>query len=132
MKNLLLLFVLFTLVFQSCNNDDDDEIGDAIVSPFAGTWSGTYAGDDSGTWSMEVSDSGDFIKGSSFSNNAQQSQVTISATFNADGSSTSESENGTIGTSQLTGSTLTGTWVNPNFTNASGVALNGTSTGSKE
>jgi len=132
MKNLIMFLAVFTLVFQSCNNDDDDQIDDAIVSPYAGTWSGTYAGDDSGTWTMLISDSGVFVSGSSYSNNAQESQTTISSTVNADGSTTSVSENGTIGTGQFDGNKITGTWVNPNFTNASGVALNGTSTGSKE
>ena len=131
MKKLIILLAIVTFTFQSCN-DDDDGLGDPVASPYAGTWSGTYSGDDSGTWTMTISESGDFIAGSSFSNNAQESQKTISSTINADGSSTSESENGTIGTSQFTGNTITGTWVNPNFTNANGDALNGTSTGSKE
>ena len=121
-----MFLAVFTLVLQSCNNDDDDQIEDAIVSPYAGTWSGTYAGDDSGTWTMEISDSGVFVQGSSFSFNAGQSFPTASATLNPDGSGTSVSSNGTLGTSQITGDTLTGTWYNPNNN------LRGTSTGSRE
>ena len=71
MKNLLILLTIFTLVFQSCDNDDDP-IEDVIVSPLAGNWSGTYDGDDSGTWTMEISDTGEWLKGTSFSNNSQQ------------------------------------------------------------
>ena len=93
-----------TLTFQSCSSDDDP-----IISPVAGTWSGTYDGDDSGTWTVEYSDSGDFVKGSSYSNNAQESFATVSATYTADGVGTSVSENGTVGTTQTIGTNITGT-----------------------
>ena len=125
MKKLLLILTVVTLTFQSCSSDDDDSDGPEI-SPFAGIWSGTYAGDDSGTWTMEWSDSGIFVKGSSFSNNAQESFATTSATINADGVGTSVSENGTLGTSQTTGNKVTGTWINPNFD------ISGTITGTRE
>ena len=125
MKKLLLLLTVFTLTFYSCDNDDDDL--DLLESPYAGTWSGTYTGDDTGTWIIEISKSGEFIKGSSYSHNARRTQGYKSVTINADGSSTSVAENGTIGTGQFTeDNTSTGTWHNPNNN------LRGISRGSKK
>ena len=131
MKNLLILLTIFTLVFQSCDNDDDP-IEDVIVSPLAGNWSGTYDGDDSGTWTMEISDTGEWLKGTSFSNNSQQFVKSISLTNNADGTSTGVSENGTISTNTTSGTSITGTWYNPNFIKANGEPISGTLEGSKD
>ena len=95
-------------------------------SPFAGTWSGTYSGDDTGTWIMVISDSGTFVSGSSYSNNAMETILTISATINVDGSVTSVTENGSTSESQITGDDLEGTWENT----AKGIS--GTLIGSRE
>lgn len=94
------------------------------ISQFAGTCSGTFDGDDTGTWTFEISDTGEFVSGSAYSNNGNQTVATISTTIAADGSGTSTSENGTIGVFQITGNTLTGTWVNGN--------IGGTWSGSRE
>lgn len=127
MKNLIILLTLFTLVFQSCNNDDDDPIAeDVIISPYAGMWKGTYDGDDSGTWWAEVSESGDPIRGGSYSNNAGLSQGNKSGSISADGLWLNVANNGTEGRSQIEGNKVTGTWYNPNNN------LSGTSEGSKE
>ncbi len=124
MKNLLLMLTVVTLTFYSCTNDDDDDI--PVISPYAGTWSGTYDGDDSGTWITVISDSGKLVKGSSYSNNAQQTFGQAAQTITADGVGKGTSSNGTWSDSQFTGNNVTGTWYNP--TNN----LRGTHTGIRE
>ena len=121
MKKLFLILTVITLTFYSCTNDDDD---DSMVSPFAGTWSGTFDGDDSGTWILVWSDDGKFVKGSSFSNNAQRTTGTAAQTITPDGIGKGTSSNGTWSTGQFVGNNVSGTWVNNSLT--------GTFTGSRE
>ena len=63
MKNLLLVLTLITLTFLSCSKNDDDT---PPTSLYAGSWSGTYSGDGSGTFTMNVTEastlSGSFVK----------------------------------------------------------------------
>ena len=122
MKKFLFFLTIITFTFYSCTSDDEDP----TISPFAGTWSGTYDGDDSGTWILVISDSGKLVKGSSFSNNAQATTGTAATTVAADGSVKSTSSNGTWSTSQIVGNSLTGTWYNPSN------KLRGTHEGSRE
>ncbi|WP_192349540.1 hypothetical protein [Algoriphagus sp. Y33] len=52
-----LLLILFTTMFFSCSDKEDDE---HYISEFQGTWSGEYTGDsDNGTWILEVHPSGE-------------------------------------------------------------------------
>ncbi len=98
------------------------------ISPFAGTWSGTYSGDDSGTWTNVVSVNSIVIESSFFSNNANATQQgNVGGMISAGGSWTDTLENGTIGVYQITGDTLNGTWTNPSQNN-----ISGTLTGSRE
>lgn len=99
---------------------------DMTPSPFAGTWSGTYAGDDTGTWIMVISNSGTFVSGSAYSNNVNETILTVSATINADGYVTSVNEIGGTSEGQITGDDLEGTWENT----ADGIS--GTLIGSRE
>ncbi len=99
------------------------------ISPFAGTWSGTYSGDDSGTWIYVVSVNSIVIEASFFSNNANQEiSGVLGGVIAADGSYTDTQENGTISISQFTGDTMTGTWTNPTVSST----FAGTTTGSRE
>ena len=99
------------------------------ISPFAGTWSGTYSGDDSGTWRFVVSINSIVTESSSFSNNANATQQgNVGGMIPASGSWTDTLENGTIGVNQITGETLNGTWTNPTVSPTFG----GTLTGSRE
>jgi hypothetical protein len=93
-------------------------------SQFAGTWSGTYDGDDDGTWIMVISAAAEFVSGSSYSNNANATFAQVAGTVEADGSTTSTSENGTQGVGQIIGENSTGTWVNG--------SISGTAIGSRE
>jgi hypothetical protein len=95
-------------------------------SPFAGTWSGTYEGGDTGTWTFEISEVGIFVSGSSYSNNAMDTQSITSLTINPDGSGTSVAENGTTTEFQMTGDDVEGTWEN------TAAGISGTLLGSKE
>ena len=69
---------------------------------------------------MVISNSGEFVSGSAFSNNANQTETTASATITADGAGTSLSENGTKTTTQINGDAITGTWTNPSQNNVRG------------
>ena len=98
-----------------------------VASPFAGTWNGTYEGDDTGTWVIVYSENGEFVSGSTYSNNLNQTIQTISGSVTADGVTNSVSANGSTATGQITGENIVGTWINPNQGN-----INGTYTGSRE
>jgi len=108
---LFLVLIAVTLIFQACSSDD---VNDPIteISQYAGTWSGTYNGDDNGTWTITFSADGLFVSGSGYSNVADVTFKTTSATVTADGGITSRAENGTVGTAQVNGDTVNGTWVN--------------------
>jgi len=98
-------------------------------SPFAGTWSGTYDGDDSGTWTFVVDVNSIVTESTAFSNNVNATQQgAVGGTIPASGSVTNTAPNGTQTTAQITGDTLTGTWVNPSVSDTFG----GTLTGSRE
>jgi len=98
-------------------------------SPFAGTWSGTYDGDDSGTWTFVVSVNSIITESTAFSNNVNATQQgAVGVTIPASGAVTGTAPNGTQTSAQITGDTLTGTWVNPAVSSDFG----GTLTGSRE
>jgi hypothetical protein len=99
------------------------------ISQFAGTWSGTYDGDDTGTWTFVVSVNSIVTESTAFSNNANATQQgEVGGTIPADGGVVGIAPNGTETTAQITGETLNGTWINPNVSNNFG----GTLTGSRE
>ena len=51
MKKLLLLTFIFTLFACSGGDDDNDN---TTNSEFQGEWSGTFSGDDNGTWTAGI------------------------------------------------------------------------------
>lgn len=127
MKNLFLFLTVMTFTFQSCSSDDDsndidNEPQTADNSQYAGTWSGTYDGDDTGTWSFVISEAGNFVSGRSHSNNGNVSNYS-NVTITASGQVYSLSGDGSTGVAQITGEYLTGTWEHSNL-NISG-AING-------
>lgn len=125
MKKLFLLLTVITFTFQSCSSSDD-----AVeeISPFAGTWVGTYDGDDTGRWVLVVSNSGIVTRSSTFSNNINAtSPGTTGHKIPDSGAVTTTQPNGSVSTIQITGDTLTGTWINPKQGN-----ISGTLSGSRE
>jgi len=62
MKKILILSTITLLAFAiiSCSKDDT-EVEEELVFEYLGVWSGTYSGDDEGTWELDVNDSGKFI-----------------------------------------------------------------------
>jgi hypothetical protein len=119
MKNLFLFLTVMTCTFQSCSSDDGviDELisEEPVISPFEGTWRGTWDGDDSGTWTMEISVNSVVIKSSFFSVNGNATyQGAIGDVISTNGSFVSSpSELGGISMGQFTGETVEGTWENP-------------------
>lgn len=103
------IFILLVTAFISCSNDDNT-IADV---PFAGEWSGTFAGGDSGTWSINVSSNGN-VTGEVFSNNLQgtlnvNGTVDLSGDFRATAGS---AENGATYTGTFTENSGSGEWEN--------------------
>ena len=60
MKKLLLLSALFIF---ACSNDDEplDQSFQSVESEFKGLWSGDITGEDNGTWTLTVKDSGTLL-----------------------------------------------------------------------
>ncbi len=111
MKNLkkVLLLLMLSLTVIACS--DDDSAAEAVI--FAGSWSGTFTGGDSGTWEITVTNSG-MVNGEAFSNNAQ---VFLTVTGNVDTSgefraTAGSAENGATFTGTFTENSGTGTWEN--------------------
>ena len=93
----------------------------ASNNPFAGTWIGTYTGDDNGTFTMTIEGSGNII-GEFYSNVFEQSSSvtgyvdengncsgeteagsTLTAVINSDGTLVGEWSNSSLGSGQITG-----------------------------
>ncbi len=117
-----IMFIAVGTSLYSCNNDDDDP----VASPYAGTWSGTYDGDDTGTWILVISDGGTLVKGSGYSNSSQQTVGSASFYVTADGVGKGVDSSGILSFSQFTGNKVTGTWRFPNR------SASGTLTGSRD
>lgn len=99
------------LVFKrSLNNGGGNGGGD--VSAFAGQWDGTYTGDDSGIFSVTISNNGQ-INGNGYSTNWGES-FSLSGTVNSNGSfNAGNSSTGATFTGTIIGNNLTGNWNNP-------------------
>lgn len=88
----------------------DDGGGDASV--FAGQWEGAYTGDDTGTFSVNISATGQ-ISGTGYSNNWYEN-FSLSGTVNSDGSfNAGNTSTGATFTGTITGNNLMGNWNNP-------------------
>ncbi|UGS22930.1 hypothetical protein [Flavobacterium channae] len=113
MKNLLkkAVLILILIINFSCLNNDDSSSN--INSNFVGNWSGTFNGDDTGTWDVNVSSNGT-VSGTAYS-------ITFSDNYQIQGSVNNNGElTATIGTSdvggefigQLNGNNANGIWNN--------------------
>lgn len=101
----ILFFALLILASTSCKKSDNN--------PFEGTWSGTFTGNDNGTWTVYVNDNGT-VSGSGRSTVAN-STFTISGRINNAGNLLA-----TFGTSSLDGTfngTMSGTQANGTWSN---------------
>lgn len=119
-------FYVYAISSNAVSMESKVESFNTIISPFAGRWTGTYDGGDTGRWTMMITDSGLFMSGSNYSNNANQAFNITSGTITADGVFNATYDTGGVSEGQITGTTMSGTWTNP--TNG----LSGTWTGSLE
>lgn len=122
-KQIKLLATLTLLLFMvtSCSKEDDPVVTTPDPTPqptehaYKGDWSGTFEGDDNGTWEMTVDKDGKFT-GNAFSNNGQSS-LPMTGSIDDKGVFTAEIDvNGVIldFTGQgVDGKTASGTWHNP-------------------
>lgn len=104
---LFLLLAVCTLTFQSCSKSDENSEEEIATSAFAGKWSGTYMGDETGTWTLEVFAPGS-IQGDAVSN------IGLTNPFNgsvsASGKMLVNHTDGTVTVGQMTEATVSGTW----------------------
>ena len=113
-----------------CENDDNSGSGsedpDAGVTQFAGNWSGTYTGEENGTWSCTADSSG-AIHGSTsgpYGNFSLVGSVTSDGNFAA---TAGDVTTGASFTGQMsTTGAMNGTWHNPSY------GLRGTFTGTRQ
>ena len=112
MKNVLKITLFFlTTLLISCSSDDDNDDQQQLI--FAGEWSGTFSGGDSGTWNATVGETGT-VSGEAFSNNAQQS-FPLTGTIDTDGAfraTVGTAENGATFSGTFTEDSSSGTWEN--------------------
>ena len=57
MKNIL--YLSLALLIFACSSGGDDDNNNTTNSEFQGEWSGTFSGDDNGTWSAGINSNGD-------------------------------------------------------------------------
>lgn len=125
MKHFKIIYLILALsVGISCSNNDD---GDSQPIDFAGSWSGTFAGGDNGTWNAIIDASGT-VEGEAYSDNLQQSlplngSVDTSGDFRA---TVGTATNGATFEGAFTSDQGSGTWEN------STDQVSGTWTGSKD
>lgn len=82
MKNVVkIAWLLVMIVTLSCSSDDSSDSGEPIE--FAGSWSGTFSGGDSGVWSAIINEDGT-VTGDAFSSAAQES-LPLNGTIATDG-----------------------------------------------
>lgn len=62
MKKIILAVVLVVsaFTFNSCSSDDNSTENVQTESKFKGTWTGTYSGEASGTWTAQIDANGEF------------------------------------------------------------------------
>ena len=120
--------VAMCLVFASCEKPvEPNNNNNTTNSEFQGEWSGTFSGDDNGTWSAGINSNGD-VSGTAYSiifadNYSLEGSVSSSGQFQATfGTSSAGGEF----TGQLNGNSGSGTWVN------TGAMMNGSWSGSKD
>ena len=108
MKKILILFC-FSLLFAACKKENETPIS---TSPFAGSWYGTFTGNDSGIWSGNISSSG-ILSGSIYSNSIGLitgiGTVTNNGNFSATFGTTSS---GATFSGTLIGNSGLGSWQN--------------------
>ena len=122
MKKLLFLsFVLCTIFITSCSKDDEK------ASPFQGSWSGTYTGPDTGTWTANINAEG--VIAGSVDSDLLNFPLPLQGVVNDQGEFTSTVGTAQLGltfTGQLTSNTGQGTW------ESTDASSSGTWTGTKQ
>lgn len=112
----LLVFTLAFLTFNCGGSDDDTPEEEVSLEIIAGSWSGTFEGDDSGTYTVVVNANGT-VTGTAFSDDLQQNLAlngTIDNAGNFDAVAGSAA-NGATFTGKFRATTSSGTWNNPTF-----------------
>lgn len=124
-----LVVTLIAVFMLSCSNDNDSSTPQltAIPTQIVGNWSGTFSGDDNGSWSVNVSSTG-VVSGSGVSTTFQDN-YTFDGTVNSNGQLTATVGNADtgatfVGTLNVNG-TCSGTWENQDL------EMSGTWQGSK-
>ena len=120
-KSLLLSFVLFSILITSCSKDDEK------ANPFQGSWSGTYTGPDTGTWTANIDSKG--VIAGSVDSDLLNFPVPLQGVVDDQGkfsSTVGTTQMGLTFTGQLTSTIGQGTW------ESSDGSSSGTWTGTKQ
>lgn len=105
----LSIVVLLILAITACSDDDSNP----AAVPFAGEWSGTFSGGDSGTWAISIDPNGT-VAGEVFSNNLQ-GFLDVNGTIDTSGdfrATAGSAENGATYTGVFTTNSSSGQWEN--------------------
>ena len=124
MNKYLILFVFSISILSSCSSDE--EITDVRILS-EGNWSGTYVGDDMGTWTMVISSNGS-LTGELYSTNVEMAFTgTGNVTENGDiEAAIMVTSSTSVMMGRINGNNSSGTWVNEQG------GISGTWSGSKD
>ncbi len=124
MKAKILFLFLFTVTIFSCEKEETVD----LRASAAGEWSGTFEGDDMGTWTMSIKPDGT-LTGGLLSTNVPGITFPGTGIVRADGSISANiqvSTSTSVMTGKINGNEMSGTWLN------STAVITGTWKGSKQ
>jgi hypothetical protein len=106
-----IFYSILALTLMTCSGSDSDNVTNG--SDYQGNWSGTFSGDDSGTWTASINSVGEvsgIALSTTFSDTyALEGSVSASGQFQA---TLGTSSAGGVFTGQLGSNSGSGTWVN--------------------
>lgn len=108
------LFSALTFGFVSCNSKDDDTTQEIKIDNYVGNWSGTFSGEETGTWTMKVQETGKITGEVIYnSNNIMDLEIRGRVSENGTVNTTTHYGNMNIGTfnGTMKGNSASGIWV---------------------
>lgn len=110
-KGIYILLVILSFSISSCSKNDDDNTTKSFE--FAGTWSGSYTGDEAGTWTATISESGTLT--GKVKETTSSIESTLNGTVTTDGALAATAGTTSQGydfVGKLNGNSGSGTWTN--------------------
>ncbi|WP_276389341.1 hypothetical protein [Eudoraea chungangensis] len=130
MRKLIFLLIVCSCLSYSCSSDDSENIEEVVAKsnaeltkdalvPFAGTWSGSWTGEeslnlvgdtDSGTNTFVIASDGTLASGSSYSEFFENTRELVSVSLNEDGTFTFTYDNSAYSIVQFSDNIYSTTW----------------------